>query len=169
MLKFTPYANSFYFSPTGRYLLCITRYGWDSNAKSSSITLTLIDLITDERKVFWLENTLAAAEVIWSEDDSRIFFTAEKGLPGAFFLFYQPGAIITNHLIVYEFNLKKSLFTVHMDLPDLEGVIYPSVFNESENTLTLTKTMYATYDIHETLVLDLATNELVLPVKTPSP
>ena len=150
--EFTPTANSFSFSPTGRRLLCITRFGDRSDAKFASIKLTFIDLRTGGMIEFWLENTLAAANVIWSDDGTRIFFVAEKGIPGFIFTYMQSQSPPKNHLMIYEYNLEKGSLTLHLELPDIEGVIFPTALSEDNDTLTLTKTLYATNDVHEMLL-----------------
>jgi hypothetical protein len=88
-VEFIPGANAYSFSPTGRRLLYITRYGYTDGAKYASIKLSFVDLRTGETKDFWLENTLAAANVIWSEDGRRTYFVAEKGIPWAIFYLHQ--------------------------------------------------------------------------------
>jgi hypothetical protein len=167
--EFTPSFNSFSFSPLDRYLLCITRYGNRSESESASIKFTFINLETGETMHFWLGDTLAVANVIWSEDGNRIFFVAEKGIPWFIYTYLQTHPNPKNHLMIYEYNLEKGSLTLHFELPDLEGVIYPTAFSEDDNTLALTKTLYTSYDIHEMLVLDLSSHQLVTPAYTPTP
>lgn len=71
--------------------------------------------------------------------------------------------------MIYEYNLEKGSLTLHLELPDIEGVIFPTALSEDNDTLTLTKTLYATNDVHEMLVLDLSTHQLITPAYAPTP
>ncbi len=76
--EIAPRANVFSFSPTGRrliYLLTHTSYG-----DSRTVDVSVLDLKTGDSVLYTLNDYLTAGYVLWSEDGTKAYFSAERGV-----------------------------------------------------------------------------------------
>jgi len=155
----TPAANLFSFSPTGRRLLFISVDYFQFENIASFIDITVLDLQTGEEVKYSLTDYLVADYVVWSEDGTQAFFSAERGLPVYF-------SEDPHTYSIYRIDMLSQTMSMVYTFPDSENIIYTADYMDDENLLVLNSENHTT-DTIETLYLDPNTGELFEEPPTP--
>ena len=158
--KFIPAANYFSFSPTGRRLVYIKRDGW-SEDDIAQVIIHIVDLNTGEITMFYLDNHLAAANVVWSQDGTGFVFAAVHGSPWEYYT--DPKQTYSLYMV----DTNSQSLTLLENFPDSEYPIYPVEWNGSLITMYFDYlNQYSNYD-HNVVYFDLTTSQRYPPTPTP--
>ncbi len=156
--QLTPGANLFSFSPTGRRLLYISIDYRDN--EPSSIRISILDLQTGETVAYSLTDYLVASHVVWSNDGTKAFLSAERGLP--VYVSDDP-----HTYSIYVIDMLAQKITNIYTFPDSEMIIYTADYLDEKNILVLRSSTYS--NEYEEFYLDLNTIQILEHLPSPTP
>jgi hypothetical protein len=162
-------ANWFYFSPTGRRLICFLlnpgKYHEDDQktivTEKPMIYVSIIDLKNGATSPYSLADYVGVSDVIWSTDGKKAIFAVERGLP-----IYFPD--VGNHsYIIFMIDMDSRSLTELTTFSDSEKVILPLQWIEGKNILVLRASQYISDVRYDEIYFDLNSQKIITSTPTP--